>query len=70
MIAVVAVVVPVLVVLGLRFRALIRRQIRREERRLEALARVIPAPVDPIDWDLVAAQPTEQMRAIRIGGAA
>lgn len=66
MIAVVAVVVPVLVVLGLRFRKLIRRQIRREERRLEALARVIPAPVDPIDWDAVERADTQPMRRFEV----
>ena len=57
-----ALVIPVLIILGLRFRALIRRQIRREERRLEALARVIPAPVDPIDWDSVERADTQPMR--------
>lgn len=61
-----ALVIPVLIILGLRFRALIRRQIRREERRLEALARVIPAPVDLIDWDAVERADTQPMRRFEV----
>jgi len=61
-----ALVIPVLIILGLRFRALIRRQIRREERRLEALARVIPAPVDLIDWDSVERADTQPMRRFEV----
>ena len=71
MIAVVAVVVSVL---GLRLRKLIRDGRRRAladlARNIERAACAATVQPDPIDWDLVAAQPTERMRAIRIDGAA
>mgnify|MGYP000851327066 CR=1 FL=1 len=69
-----AVVALVLTLCGLRLRKLVRDERRRGMADLAAnmqrAATVAFIDPDPIDWDLVAAQPTERMRAIRIDGAA
>lgn len=65
--AVIAVVlVLTLAVLALRFHKLMRDQTRREQARYRALAKVHPAPVDPIDWDAVARRYTQPMRRIEV----
>ena len=59
-------VVTVVTVLALRFHKLMRDAVRREQARYRALAKVHPAPVDPIDWDAVDRRDTQPMRRIEV----
>ena len=61
-----AALVLTLAVLALRFHKLMRDQTRREQARYRALAKVHPAPVDPIDWDAVDRRDTQPMRRIEV----